>query len=74
MFSSREDIRVSAAEMYALTVVYGQSRDRQREVLKEITLCITSQVCALKNNFKNHHFLDIQDIIYFRHMLIPVNM
>ena len=48
MFSSREDTRVSAAELYALTVVYGEGKDKQLALVSELTQCVTSQVSTLR--------------------------
>lgn len=50
MFSSREEMRDVAAQLFAVVVVSGETSQRRREVLKELTSNIQSQVLwALKS-------------------------
>ena len=44
MFSSRENMRVHASELYALVVATGETAKRHSEVIRELTANLQSQV------------------------------
>ncbi len=47
MFSSREDMREYAAQLYAIIVVCGEPQHRHLEIIRELTANLHSQVSVI---------------------------
>ncbi len=49
MFSSREDMREYAAQLYAIIVVCGEPQHRHLEIVRELTANLQNQVSIVRN-------------------------